>query len=76
MPDGIVPSIACVKQSADEDTYHYVLVRTDCSFPNEDEASDIAQRDLDTAASHDRADAPHAFAASLREAGYVCLSDF
>ena len=72
-----VPSVACLKRAGDEECYHYMLVRHEDPCEGEDQASEIAHQDLDTAAAErDRAGTAAAFATSLRAAGYVRLDDF
>lgn len=72
-----VPSVACLKRAGDEEHYHYMLVRPEDPCEGEDQASELAHRDLDTAASEgDRVGTATAFATSLRQAGYVRLDDF
>ena len=69
-----IPSIACLKRAGDEEHYHYMLVRPEDPCEGEDQASELAHQDLDTAA--ERVGTATAFATSLRGAGYVRLDDF
>lgn len=70
-PAGFIPSIACLKRAGDAEQYHFVLVRPGEPSEGEDQASDIAHRDLETAAARrERLGTTAAFAASLR-AGHL-----
>ena len=73
-----VPSIACLRnRGSDEWQYHFVLVRPEEHFADEDEATKMAQLDLDTAFTcHDLEGFAIAVAASLREAGYLRVDDY
>lgn len=76
-PAGFIPSIACLKRAGGVEHYHFVLVRPEEPSEGEDQASDIAHRDLDNAAARrERLGTAVAFATFLREIGYVRLSDF
>jgi len=76
-PAGFIPSIACLKRAGDAEHYHFVLVRPEEPSKGENQASDVAHQDLDTAAARrERLGTAAAFATSLREIGYVRLNDF
>jgi hypothetical protein len=74
-----MPSIICYKETGPESwTEHFVLVKCDVTFAEEDGATALAEEHL-AAASRDQAGAggnPREFALSLRHEGYKTVPDF
>jgi len=74
-----MPSIACLKQIAPNKwDYHFVLVKPDVQYREEDKADSEAYRDLATAAFHqiEQSGSEYAVAKYLRAQGYVSVTDF
>jgi hypothetical protein len=71
------PSIGCLKWDAEQEaeSYHFVLVKAEGGFREEDQASRAATADLDQAFGRGGRDA-EAIAGVLREKGYLLVDDF
>jgi len=76
-PGRFVPSIACLKEARPEQwQYHFVLVRPDQVFADEDAASTQARQDLTLAFGQGGQPASERVAAALKTLGYISLDDF
>lgn len=73
-----MPSIACLKQQRkDEWIHHFVLVKTEEKYDLEDDASNQAQKDLDSAFKIKfETGSENKFALSLKEKGYLNVDNF
>ncbi|MCP4360925.1 MAG: hypothetical protein GY796_23195 [Chloroflexi bacterium] len=73
-----VPSIACLKQTAPNQwDYHFVLVRSDQSYPKEKRAVLQAEKDLAAAFSKKQmSGSEQAVAEHLRGQGYLSMTNF
>ena len=73
-----MPSLACLKQIAPNQwDYHFVLVKPDVQYREEDKADSEAYRDLATAFHQmDQSGSEYAVAKYLRTQGYVSVTDF
>jgi len=76
---GYMPSIICYKETGPESwTEHFILVKGDVTFAEEDGATALTEEHL-AAANQDQAGAggnPREFALSLRHEGYKSVPDF
>lgn len=76
-PGRFVPSIACLKETRpDQWQYHFVLVRPDQVFADEDAASTQARQDLTLAFGQGGQPASERVAAVLKSLGYISVDDF
>lgn len=72
-----MPSIACLKVTADQCDYDFVLVRTDQTHTNERDALTQAEEDLDTAfGERQKTGSDLTVAQELNARGYRSVKDF
>jgi hypothetical protein len=76
-PGGFLPSIACLKaERPDQWQYHFVLVRAERHFTDEDAASTQARQDLTLAFGQGGQPASDHVATALKTLGYKSVDGF
>ena len=73
-----LPSIACIKMVGKEEAYHFMLVKPDKTYEEEDQALTEATKDIDQAFTMFKTSdmSEQQLAAELKDRGYVKVDDF